>query len=265
MPVSDLFAFADRVAEARGEPPAASAVDAAQLDDAALIASLPAAGLRAAPLLAGEAARRRLAAAVPALERLCRRLTGFGSDAIVPEQRAALDALAAIGGSDVRETLVRLLAAQAFQGPTLAHALAIAARLDAVLPIASVRCLAGHADAAVRAAACRCAPAGRESFALLRDRLDDGDAAVRRAACCALGAMGRAEALPLLQLLLKTAPDAEIVAAVAPVANRDCLVLLGRIARTMPALAAVALAALEANDDPVAATIAVDVRRESSV
>ena len=50
--------------------------------------------------LAAEAGRRRLAAAVPSLETLCRRFSGFGIDRMVPEQAAALQALAAIGGRE---------------------------------------------------------------------------------------------------------------------------------------------------------------------
>ena len=59
------------------------------LDDAALIAAIPTAGLADGPDLAKEAGRRGLAGAVPALEALCRRFTGFGVDRAVPEQVAA--------------------------------------------------------------------------------------------------------------------------------------------------------------------------------
>ena len=45
------------------------------LDDAALIAAIPGAGLADCYALASEAGRRRLAAAIPALEALCRRWT----------------------------------------------------------------------------------------------------------------------------------------------------------------------------------------------
>src|SRR5437016_795789 len=68
----------------------------ADFDDAALIAAIPEAGFEDAPALAAEAGRRRLASAVPALEALCRRFAGYGVDRMVPEQEAALQALAAI-------------------------------------------------------------------------------------------------------------------------------------------------------------------------
>ena len=66
------------------------------LDDERLIAALRNAGIRESVALMAEAGRRRLASAVPALEALCRRFAGFGGDRIVPEQAAAIDALAAI-------------------------------------------------------------------------------------------------------------------------------------------------------------------------
>jgi hypothetical protein len=67
------------------------------LDDEHLVAALRNAGIRESIGLVAEAGRRRLAAAVPALEVLCRRFAGFGVDRVVPEQATALDALAAIG------------------------------------------------------------------------------------------------------------------------------------------------------------------------
>jgi hypothetical protein len=63
----------------------------ADMDDAALIAAIPEAGLADGSALAAEAARRRVVAAVPALAALCRRFTGFGARRAMPEQVAALD------------------------------------------------------------------------------------------------------------------------------------------------------------------------------
>jgi hypothetical protein len=77
----------------------------ADLDDEALIAAIPAANLGDCAALTAEAARRRLAAAIPALEALCRRFSGFGIDHLVLEQSAALRALAAIGSRDAAQRL----------------------------------------------------------------------------------------------------------------------------------------------------------------
>ena len=55
---------------------------------------------------------------------------------------------------------------------------------------------------------------------------------------------------PLLLRLLRSVPSAEVIAAVAAVADEECIVLLGRIAQTMPELSAAALDALATIDDP---------------
>lgn len=99
------------------------------LDAAALIAALPGAGLVDTLRLAAEAGHRRLAAAIPVLERLCRRFAGFGVDRAVPEQIAALDALAAIGGRAAADAVARIIIRKIVQGPTLAVAVNAAARL----------------------------------------------------------------------------------------------------------------------------------------
>ena len=104
------------------------------LGDEALIAAIPAANLGDCTALATEAARRRLAAAIPALEALCRRFAGFGIDRVVPEQSAALRALAVIGGRDAAQALSRLIVRGVVQGPALGRAVAVAAQLRASLP-----------------------------------------------------------------------------------------------------------------------------------
>jgi hypothetical protein len=59
----------------------------------------------------------------------------------------------------------------------------------------------------------------------------------------------------LRQSLLRRNPDADLVEAVAPVADDECTVLLGRIARQDAALRHAAVAALEAIETPRAAAI----------
>jgi hypothetical protein len=75
------------------------------LDDQALIAAIPDSNLADSIALAAEAGRRQLAPAVPSLETLCRRFSGFGIDRMVPEQAAALQALAAIGGREAAQAV----------------------------------------------------------------------------------------------------------------------------------------------------------------
>jgi hypothetical protein len=67
------------------------------LDDAALIAAILDARIAEAPRLAAGAAKRRLTAAVAAFERLCRKFIGISVDRTIPEQIAAMEALAMIG------------------------------------------------------------------------------------------------------------------------------------------------------------------------
>jgi HEAT repeat protein len=237
-------------------PPTVPAPDPAALTDAALIAALPEAGLQDYAALAREAGRRRLAASVPALARLCRRFAAWGGDALVPEQVAALEALARIGGREAASAVAEGIARAVFTGPTLRSAAAAAAALDAVLPEESLLALLRHDDPPVREHACRCARLSSGVTAALVELLDDLHPPVRRAAACALGRIGRIEAKPVLLRLLQESPNPEIIAALAVIADPDCLILLGRLARRVPVLTGAVIDALEASDHPQAAALA---------
>src|SRR6202030_1269628 len=167
------------------------------MEDDELVAALPHATITDSLALAAEAGRRRMTAAVPALEALCGRFAGFGDDRIVPEQAAAIDALAQIAGADAAGALARLIARRTVQGPCLQRAVAAAACLGAKLPAATVLELLRHDDPQIRADACRYAQASPVVVAQLRDLLDDLQRSVRMAAACALGPMGRNEVRPL--------------------------------------------------------------------
>ena len=125
------------------------------LDDQALIAEIPTASLGDCAALTAEAARRKLAAAVPALEALCRSFAGFGIERVVPEQSAALRALGEIGGQNAAQAVSLLIARGVVQGPTFGHAVAVAAQLRVALPADLLRSLLRHADPGIRADACR--------------------------------------------------------------------------------------------------------------
>jgi hypothetical protein len=225
------------------------------LDDAALIAAIPGAGLADCHALAAEAGRRRLAAAVPALEALCQRFRGFGLEHVVPEQVAALTALAALGGRDAAAAVARIIAHAVVQGPGLASAVSTAAELRASLPADTVTVLLRHAEPTIRADACRCARSQPRVISLLVDLLDDLHGAVASAAACALGHMGRIEARPLLLRLLREDPTEAVIAATVGIADADGIVQLGRIARTRSDLAEAAIDALKDIDDPRSAAI----------
>ncbi len=93
-----------------------------------------AAGVATCRALAEEAGRRRLVAAVPALEALCRRFKGFGLLHTVPEQIAALQGLVAIGGAEAAATVLRFVIDGVVLGPGLSAAIAAAATLQCRLP-----------------------------------------------------------------------------------------------------------------------------------
>jgi hypothetical protein len=87
----DLF----RDIPAPAEPPpsdgmARPIIASDSIEDDELLVALPNSGIADSIALAAEAGRRRMTAAVPALEALCRRFSGFGADRIVREQAAAL-------------------------------------------------------------------------------------------------------------------------------------------------------------------------------
>jgi HEAT repeat protein len=226
------------------------------LDDVHLVAAFRKAGVRDSIALAAEVGRRRLPGAVPVLEAMCRRFAGFGADRIVPEQAAAIDALAAIGGPEAAQALVRMIAKSVVQGPSLQRAVSAAARLRAKLPVALVLELLRHRDPQIRADACRCVGAWPEATAPLNELLDDLHPHVAAAAACALGRLGRGEVRPLLVRFLRAEPTAELIDAIVPIADEECVILLGRVARARPDLSESVLDALDAIDDPRAEKIA---------
>ena len=251
----DLFSGSGFSHAPAPEQPARPTISApAELDDAALLAAIPASGVADGPSLAEEAGRRRLVAAVPVLEDYCRRFSGYGLSRALPEQVAALDALATIGGPDAARSVAQIITRGWVQGPAVASAAAAAAHLKSRLPANTVLTLLRHAAPTVRRHACVLARGGAEVIATLTDLLGDLHADVRIEAACALGRMGRAQAVPLLKLVLGQAPTLPVIQAVAAVADQDCIVLLGRIAEgAAPDLAAAAVDALEAVEHPLAA------------
>jgi hypothetical protein len=250
----DLFAGSAAPAADTPARPRPAESDPSSLDDAALLAAIPASNLSNGPRLAEEAGCRRLAAAIPVLQDYCRRFAGFGTEHPLQEQSSALQALDAIGGADAAAAVTTIIVRQWVQGPTLATAVAVAAHLGSPLPAATVLSLLHHAEPAVRADACHLARDGSEVAATLLDLMGDLHRDVSVAAACALARLGQSEALPLLKSTLNEAPTVRVIKAIAEIADQDSIVLLGRIARTGSAdLAEAARDALDASDHPLAA------------
>ncbi|MFI5011649.1 MAG: HEAT repeat domain-containing protein [Hyphomicrobiales bacterium] len=236
-------------------------VSSESMDDESLIAAIPDSSLADACNLAAEAGRRRLAAAVPALAALCRRFAGFGARRKVFEQAVAIEALAMIGGRDAADALSEMIERSVVQGPTMQIAASAAARLGSSLSSDALRRLLRDDEPSIRADACRCARVLPELISILIDLLDDLDRRVSRSAALALGRMGRIEARPIIKCLLWSAPSEDVIEAASSIADEECAVLLGRIARSASVLAEAALIGLENADHARAVAIVTGIRR----
>jgi hypothetical protein len=259
----DLFSGAGVAPpESEAEPMGWAPLDPARLSDAELIAVLPLARQVEAPALAQEAARRGLADAAAALEALCRRFSGFGLDREVTEQIAALRGLAALGGAAATEAVTRLIVAGSVRGPGMRVALEAASTLGCRLPPDRIALCLDDDDPAVREAACGCARGGADVMAALVDLLADLHPGVKHGAAMALGRLGRREGHAVLIGLLLTAPSAEVVGALAAIADDDDWVRLGQTALRVPELARIVLEVLEESEEPRAMAVAEGVRRK---
>ena len=72
--------------------------------------------------------------------------------------------------------------------------------------------------------------------------------------------MGHSEARAFLARCLRETPSAEVIDGITGIADEECIILLGRIARTVPSLTEPVLDALDAIGHPRAVKIAADVR-----
>ena len=263
MPELQLDLFSDRGVEAEQglSPSRCPAMVSADIEDEVLIAAIAESDLADSCELAAEAGRRQLAAAVPALAALCRRFAGFGTRRLIPEQAAAIEALALIGGRDAADAVSETIERAVVQGPGLQIALSAAARLGSRLSSAALRQLLQHPEPVIRADACRCARPLPELISLLIDLLDDLNRGVAISAACALGRIGRIEARSQLKSLLRDGPSADVIDAISSIADAEGVVLLGRIARSGSILADAALASLENIDLASATGVAAAVRR----
>ena len=193
----DLFAGSGKRPDQTAAPTAGRPRRTAlELEDDALIAAIPHASVVDCRSLAAEAGRRQLVGAVLALEALCRRFRGFGLEHPVPEQTAALEALAEIGGGEAAGAVRRIIVEKIVQGSGLENALRAAARLGVGLPVKVIVSLLQHEAPEIRAGGCRYARSPAV-IPLLLELLNDPDHAGAREAACALGRMGRSDARPM--------------------------------------------------------------------
>jgi hypothetical protein len=191
---------------------------------------------------------------------LCNRFVGFGVDCRVPEQIATLDALGAIGGPEASRSVRQMIVKGIVQGPNLVAALIAASRPDVKLNPDVALPFLRHAEPSVRAAACACVRAGGDIVATLIELLTDLNGEVGIAAACALGGMGRVEALNLLKRCLIEKPSPRVIEALAGVADEEAIVFLGRLGRKRPELANSVLSALDEIDHAKATVTALGLR-----
>ena len=203
-----------------------------------------------------EIVSRSLEAAVPALEALLRRFTGFGVEKPLREQVAVVDTLARLGGTDARSALRRIVLSKALPASLAPAALQAAAQAGLALPAPFVGSFLAHEDGAVRGAAFALAAKTNVPAERLGEGLFDRSAANRRLAAIALGLRGDARARRPLYDELARSPSTEIVEAIAAVGDDDAIVHLGRCARRHPGLAGAVLDALRDMGSPRAEVVA---------
>jgi HEAT repeat protein len=244
----------------QAEPPPLRSVElrptATALDDQALIAAIPESNLADSIALAAEAGGGDWKRPFPALRCYADVFPALAATVWSPEQAAALQALAVIRGREAAQVVSRLIVRGVVQGSALNLAVSTAARIGSTLPADVLQSLLRHPNPDIRASACGCARRRPELISVMIDLLEDLNQGVARSAACALGQIGRIEARPMLAKLLQDEPSEEIINAVLSIANEECIVQLGRIARTQPALSEAALNALECIDQPRANAIA---------
>ena len=240
----DLFDDHGRVEAQVASPPSVlpTGPAAAELTDGELIAMLPQAGRSNVEALSAEVVSRSLAEAVPALEALWHRFSGFGVKVPYPEQRVVLSALARLECEAARAALRAIVLSKELPASLLPAAVLAAEEAGLGLPAAFVAPLLVHEDVAVRKPALA-VRAGIGS-GRLREGLTDPSPAVRRLAAIAMGMRGDAEAMQRLVDELERKPTAEVIEALAAIGDADAIVHLGRCAERHPAFAESVLDAL---------------------
>ena len=255
----DLFAERGGVEPRHSPRTAASSATApavGTLSDDDLLELIPNAGSSNVEAVCAEVVSRSLRTAVPALEALWRRFSGFGIEKPLPEQLAVIDTLARLGGTDARAALKGIVLSKGLPASLLPAALEAATSAGLALPASFVGPLLDHEGAAVRGAAFALAASAHVPAERLHTSLFDRSAADRRAAAVALGLRGDSRARQPLFDELQRSPSPDVIEAVAAVWDDDAIVHLGRCARHHPRLAGAVLDALRDIGSPRAKVVA---------
>jgi len=229
-----------------------------------LLEAIPMAGLSNIDALCSEVVGRSLLAAVPALETLWRRFTGFGPNKPFRQQLAVIDTLARLDGARSHAALRRIVLSGSLPGSLLPAALQAAVRARLALPAVFIEPLLHHEESTVRRAAFSLAVRSAVSIDRLREGLQDPTDRVRRLAGIALGLRGDTEARQTLLRELSRSPSPEIIEAITAVWDDDVIVHLGRCAHRSPHLAGAVLEALHDISSGKALTVARNLQTATS-
>jgi len=226
------------------------------LDDGEVIARLPDANLATAEALCEQVLSRGLAnAAVLALERLWDRFRGFGVNLPCREQIAVLGTLAKIETKRSREAVRRIAGECGLPMALLPHALEAAVARRVRFPPRRIELWMKDERPIVRALAFRLARWSALPVRMLEEGTNDPELSVRMAALVTMGRLGHADARQGLLALLVRDPNADIVRAVATIADDEVITRLGRCADSCERLRPIILEELKAMDDPRATAI----------
>ena len=237
----DLFDARDEDVSDRA-PSASAPLEDCTDDD--LIEAIPMAGVSNVDALCSEVVARSLTAAVPALETLWQRFTGFGPNRPYRQQLAVVDTLARLGGPRSHAALRRIVLSRTLPGSLLPVALQAAIQARLALPARFVEPLLAHDETVVRQTAFSLALRSGVAIDRLREGLQDPTDGIRRLAAIALGLRGDDQARQPLIRELSRSPSTDVVEAITAVWDDDVIVHLGRCGHRHPHLASDVLDAL---------------------
>lgn len=227
------------------------------LSDNDLVGKIAGATLSNVELLCAQIVDRGLGdVAVPELRALWNRFKGFGIKSPLPEQKLALETLAAIGSDAAKSAISKILAAPDLPDSLLPLALLAAARAGLNLPQAQVLPWLEHDAPTVRAQAFALVQSSNPPQSTLEIGFSDPDPSVRRAALISAGNLGHGSAKVGLIAEFRKNPTGQIIEALLSVADDDIIVEIGRYALENPAHQALIADELKALDTAKARKIA---------
>ena len=218
------------------------------LDDEGVLRQLPYAGVGDVQPLCNIVVERRFGdRALPALELLWCRFSGFGKDRIVVEQKVVIETLARLDTQEARARLARIVTERDLPRPLLITGLRAARSASLKLPKPFVASLMDDHEPQVRELAIVLSELAGPDIARLKACLADPQYAVRKAAAIVMGKLGfdADEARTILLSELRRCPMTAVINALLAIADDDIAVHLGRCAQTHPEFAEIIMIGLE--------------------